>query len=169
MLNSALLNPYNNPVFAPFFPLQEAKGVSLNPIVNDIFTKTGAIKSNANKKAKSFCSLYKIEYSDFYDMIEKNYNFYHGEFRDNNPDLTNEDIFKKQTLAFKRSTYNRIATQYSKQYLEGATSFIWLPSDNVDTRDSHEIRYGVTYTIENPPETLPAEEPNCGCGAQILY
>jgi hypothetical protein len=169
MLNSALLNPYNSPVFAPFFPLHEAQKISLNAIIQDIFTETGAIKSNANKKAMSFCSLHKIDYPEFYNMIEKNYSFYHGDFRNNNPDLTTEEIFKKQKSAFKRSTYNKVATQYSKQYLEGANAFIWLPSDNVDTRDSHEMRYGITYTKENPPETLPAEEYNCGCGAQLLY
>lgn len=163
-----MLNPYNNPQFTAFYPLEEAKTISLNSLIKGVFNSSGTIKSNANTKVKSFCSSYNLNSAEFYDMIEKNYKFYQDDFRTNHPELTDEEIFIKQKSAFKDSTYNRISSEYSKQYLQGTNSFIWLPSDKEDTRDSHEMRYGVTYTAEDPPETLPGEEPNCGCGMQIM-
>jgi hypothetical protein len=147
-----------------FYPFNEAKKVPLTTLNNGVFTTTGKVKSTADNTARRFCATYKLNYPEFLSLIQKNYEYFSGEYKENNPELTLEEIAYHQKQSFYSSTRNRIAEQYTAQFSTTIDSFTWLASDREHPRDSHMPRYGVLYTKESPPPTLPGEEYNCGCG-----
>lgn len=151
-----------------FYPYEYAKTQSLTTLENKVFTTTGTIKQNAQNACRRFSAKYGLNYNDVWSAVQKNYNFYWGEYVNNNPKATNAEVLEAQNKAFQNSMYNRIAKEASKEYLANAEAFVWLPSSSDNPRDSHELRYGKTYTKDNPPDTLPGEEPNCQCGIEII-
>ena len=150
-----------------YFPYEDAKTVPLGALENAVFTNAGSIKKEAEYAVKRFCASYGLPYADFWNMVQKNHDFYWEEYRLNNPDATNAEILSAQKASFVNSTRNRIAKEYSARYIAGLDEWVWLPSSSEHPRDRHEERYGNTYTKSSPPPTLPAEEPNCECGIGV--
>lgn len=151
-----------------FYPYEEAEKVSLTTLESEIFSSTGMVKKNAENAVRRFCAMNNLVYQDVMKAVRKNYSFYWNEYKNHNPTASDIQILKAQKQAFKSSIYNRIAKEISKTALQDAKEWVWLPSSSDNPRDSHELRYGKTYTDKNPPDTLPAEEPNCQCGMKIV-
>lgn len=151
-----------------FYPWDYATTQSLTTLENKVFTTTGTIKKNAQDACRRFSAKYGLNYNDVWASVQKNYSFYWNEYVNNNPKATKAEVLEAQQNAFQNSMYNKIAKESSQEYLSNAEEWVWLPSSSDNPRDSHELRYGKTYTKENPPDTLPAEEPNCKCGMKII-
>ena len=151
-----------------FYPYEYARTQSLTTLESKVFTTTGIVKKNAQDACRRFSAKYGLNYNDVWVAVQKNYSFYWNEYVNNNPKATKAEVLEAQNNAFQSSMYNRIAKEYSIENLSNAEEWIWLPSASDNPRDSHELRYGKTYTKDNPPDTLPGEEPNCQCGYKII-
>lgn len=151
-----------------FYPYEYARTQSLTTLESKVFTTTGTIKKNAQDASRRFSAKHGLNYNDIWGAVQKNYRFYWNDYVNNNPKATKAEVLKAQNNAFRSSMYNRIAHQASIEHLSNAEEFIWLPSASDNPRDSDELKYGKTYTKDNPPDTLPAEKPNCQCGYKII-
>lgn len=151
-----------------FYPYVYATTQNISTLESKIFTNSGAIKKNAENACRQFSAKYGSPYNDVWSAVQKNYNFYWNQYANNNPKATKAEVLEAQNKAFQSSMYNRIAKEASKEYLADVEEFLWLPSSSDNPRDSHELRYGKIYTKDNPPDTYPAEEPNCKCGIKII-
>jgi len=151
-----------------FYPYEWATSENIYTLSNKIFTSSGTIRKNAENACRRLASKYNLEYNDVWSAVKKNYNFYWNSYKQNNPKATNAEILEAQNRAFQNSLYNRIAKQGSIEYLANVDEYVWLPSSSDNPRDSHELRYGKTFSKDNPADSFPAEEPHCQCGIKVI-
>lgn len=129
--------------------------------MNSKFT-TSKLKKISEKTIKNEANKTLAVFNSFYADIKK-YNEL-GTLNENKASL------EERAKLIEDVESARLTNEANKQLAiaDGFDAWVWGASSSTNTREEHEVNYGVVFDIDEiPDEGLPGEAPNCNC--QMIF